>query len=61
MSTLKLPHLLMAALLTLDITAFGASEAMASEAGGSALPPGINPSSPAAGNGGDAQGYEKKT
>lgn len=32
----------------------------ASEAQGSALPPGINPSSPAGGNGGDAQGYDKK-
>jgi hypothetical protein len=33
---------------------------MAAEAGGSSLPPGVNPSTPAGGNGGDAQGYEKK-
>lgn len=32
----------------------------ASELEGSALPPGINPTSPAGGNGGDAQGYDKK-
>ena len=32
----------------------------ASESAGSALPPGVNPSSPAGGNGGDAQGMDKK-
>lgn len=34
--------------------------AAASESAGSALPPGVNPSSPAGGNGGDAQGMDKK-
>ena len=32
----------------------------ASEQTGSGLPPGIDPSSPAGGNGSDAQGYDKK-
>lgn len=32
----------------------------ASESTGSGLPPGIDPSSPAGGNGSDAQGYDKK-
>jgi hypothetical protein len=60
MSTSKLSHLLVAGFLSLGITALFASTALAAEAGGSALPPGVNPSSPAGGNGGDAQGYEKK-
>jgi hypothetical protein len=60
MSTSKLSHLLVAGFLSLGITALFASGAMAGEAGGSALPPGVNPSSPAGGNGGDAQGYQKK-
>jgi hypothetical protein len=60
MSMPKLSHLLAAGFLSLGITALFTSHAMAADAGGSALPPGVNPSSPAGGNGGDAQGYEKK-
>lgn len=60
MSMPKLSHLLTAGFLTLGITALFTPHGMAAEAGGSALPPGVNPSSPAGGNGGDAQGYEKK-
>jgi hypothetical protein len=56
----KLSHLLTAGFLTLGITALATPHAMAAEAGGSSLPPGVNPSTPAGGNGGDAQGYEKK-
>ncbi|SEP60293.1 hypothetical protein SAMN03159444_00179 [Pseudomonas sp. NFACC02] len=60
MSTQHRSHLLMAGLFTLGISALFASSAMSAQTGGSALPPGVNPSSPAGGNGGDAQGYEKK-
>jgi hypothetical protein len=51
MSTLT--NLLLAGLLSMG-------PALAADAGGSALPPGINPSTPAGGNGGDADGLEKK-
>jgi len=34
---------------------------LAGQSSGSVLPPGVNPSSPAGGNGGDANGYEKRT
>jgi hypothetical protein len=60
MSMSRLSHWLMVGFLSLGIPALLESNAMAAEAGGSALPPGVNPSSPAGGNGGDAQGYEKK-
>lgn len=60
MSMSKRSQLLMGGLLSLGITALFTTDAMAAEAGGSALPPGVNPSSPAGGNGGDAQGYEQK-
>ncbi|WP_133306532.1 hypothetical protein [Pseudomonas sp. LS-2] len=51
--------------LLVAVVTFGSGLTMSSPAVaagdvGSALPPGVNPSSPAGGNGGDAQGYEKK-
>lgn len=60
MSTPKRLHLLMAGILSLGVAASFALDATAADAGGSALPPGVNPSSPSGGNGGDAQGYEQK-
>lgn len=60
MSMSKRSQLVMGGLLSLGITALFAPDALAAETGGSALPPGVNPSSPAGGSGGDAQGYETK-
>ncbi|HXR01798.1 MAG TPA: hypothetical protein VN798_15525 [Pseudomonas sp.] len=56
MRTPKLVNPLFAAMLM-----FGCAASIAADqSGGSSLPPGINPASPAGGNGGDAQGYDKK-
>ncbi len=61
MNTPNLSRLLLAGLLTFSgaLATINISFA-ASEPEGSGLPPGINPSSPAGGNGGDADGYDKK-
>ena len=59
MTTHRLPKLLLTAVLALTATL--PVIAYAPIAQGSALPPGVNPSTPAGGNGGDAQGYGKKT
>lgn len=58
MTTYRLPKLLLTAMLALAPTLPIIGYAPLAQA--SALPPGVNPSTPAGGNGGDAQGYEKK-
>ena len=61
MSTRKLSKLLLAGALIFSAGLPIANHVIAaSQAEGSALPPGVNPSSPAGGNGGEAQGMEKK-
>jgi hypothetical protein len=55
MNTHTLTSLILAGLLSVS-----PALALAAEAGGSALPPGVNPTTPAGGNGGDADGLEKK-
>ena len=58
MTTRRLPKLLLTAVLALTPTLLIIAYAPIAQA--SALPPGVNPSTPAGGNGGDAQGDEKK-
>ncbi|MFJ3468231.1 hypothetical protein [Pseudomonas sp. NPDC090201] len=60
MNTHTLASLFLAGLLSMSPALSLAVSTSAADAGGSALPPGINPTTPAGGNGGDADGLEKK-
>ena len=60
MNTHTLTSLLLAGLLSMSPALCLAQSSSPADAGGSALPPGINPTTPAGGNGGDADGLEKK-
>ncbi|MDH0747786.1 hypothetical protein N5D61_15730 [Pseudomonas sp. GD03842] len=61
MRTHTLKRLLTAAVLVSTYALISSTAMAAGDVEGSALPPGVNPSSPAGGNGGDAQGYEKRS
>lgn len=60
MNTQTLASLLLAGLLSMSPALSLAQSSSTADVGGSALPPGINPTTPAGGNGGDADGLEKK-
>jgi len=60
MNTRTLASLCLAGLMSMSPALSLAGSTSAADAGGSALPPGINPTTPAGGNGGDADGLEKK-